>query len=262
MTIKANLFFRKKQTLRLSTCSCILILSSLTFFPSFPVTSHLSRSASDRARGCSDSSAEGLASSVAPPLSLSLTPVLSPEEFERLWLQRQDLHTEQDAEKREEEQDCACLVEHIRGPAIAHCSPQSLQAAMQLVNIQTLAFTPPHTLPWRVYLFTHTQHTHSGYAPHSTLIVGELLYTGEANQRVRLVKTGSDDGDLVEGSNEEHVREGGDPTSAGLRESARENGEEEEVKVTLKQQPRDDSALKGFLSILTTVLHTLSSERA
>ncbi|XP_034064564.1 AP-4 complex subunit beta-1 [Gymnodraco acuticeps] len=219
-------------------------------------------SASDRASGCSDSSAEGLASSVAPPLSLSLTPVLSPEEFERLWLQRQDLHTEQDAEKREEEEDCACLVEHIRGPAIAHCSPQSLQAAMQLVNIQTLAFTPPHTLPWRVYLFTHTQHTHSGNAPHSTLIVGELLYTGEANQRVGVVKTGSDDGDLVEGSKEEHVREGGDLISAGLRESARENGEEEEVKVTLKQQPRDDSALKGFLSILTTVLHTLSSERA
>lgn len=44
------------------------------------------------------------------------------------------------------------------------------------------------------------------------------------------------------------------------RESVRKEEEEKEVKVTLKQQPRDDKALKRFLSILTTVLHTLSSE--
>ncbi|XP_063750252.1 AP-4 complex subunit beta-1 [Eleginops maclovinus] len=218
-------------------------------------------SASDRASGCSDASTEGLGSSAPPPLSLSLTPVLSPEEFEHLWLQRQDLHTEQDAEKREEEEGCACLLEHIRCPAIAHCSPQSLQAAMQLVNIQTLAFTPPHTLPWRVYLYTHTQHTQRGNAPHSTLIVGELLYTREANQRVKLVKKGLDDRGMVEGREGEPVKEEEEATSAGQRDSARENGEEDEVKVTLKQQPRDDTALKGFLSILTTVLHTLSSER-
>uniref|UniRef100_A0A8C4E4Z6 Beta-adaptin appendage C-terminal subdomain domain-containing protein n=1 Tax=Dicentrarchus labrax TaxID=13489 RepID=A0A8C4E4Z6_DICLA len=145
---------------------------------------------------CTDASADVPASSIAAPLSLSLSPALSPEEFERLWLQRQVLHSEQ---------------EQIQFPAIPHCSPQSLQAAMQLVNIQTLAFTPPHTLPWRVYLYTHTQH--AGDSPHITLILGELLYTGE-----------------------------------------------EELKVTLKQQPRDDKALKGFLSILTTVLHTLVTQ--
>uniref|UniRef100_A0A8C9YQF5 Adaptor related protein complex 4 subunit beta 1 n=1 Tax=Sander lucioperca TaxID=283035 RepID=A0A8C9YQF5_SANLU len=104
------------------------------------------------------------------------------------------------ADKLEEKEDHMCLEEHIQCPAIPHCSPQSLQAAMQLLNIQTLAFTPPHTLPWRVYLYTHTQHAHSGDTPHV-------------------------------------------------------------VEVTLKQQPRDYKALKGFLSILKTVLHTLSSER-
>uniref|UniRef100_A0A3B4XUN1 Adaptor related protein complex 4 subunit beta 1 n=1 Tax=Seriola lalandi dorsalis TaxID=1841481 RepID=A0A3B4XUN1_SERLL len=149
---------------------------------------------------CADSSTDVLASSVTAPISLSLSPALSPEEFEQ-------------------EEDYMCMQEHVQCPAIPHCSPQSLQAAMQLVNIQTLAFTPPHTLPWRVYLYTHTQHTHSADTPHSTLILGELL--GEDKQ----------------------MKEG-----------------EEGVKVTLKQQPRDEKALKGFLSILTTVLHTLSSE--
>uniref|UniRef100_A0A3Q4BPS6 Beta-adaptin appendage C-terminal subdomain domain-containing protein n=1 Tax=Mola mola TaxID=94237 RepID=A0A3Q4BPS6_MOLML len=131
--------------------------------------------------------------SVVIPLSLLLTPTVSPEEFELLWLQQQ----------------------WLQSSTIPQCSPQNLQAAMQLVNIQTLAFTPPNTLPWRVYLYSHTQYACSGDTPHSTLILGELLYTGEGNQ----------------------------------------------IKVTLKQQSRDDKALKGFLSILTAVLHTLSSER-
>lgn len=131
---------------------------------------------------------------------------------------------------------------------------------MQLVNIQTLAFTPPHTLPWRVYLYTHTQHPHSGDTPHSTLILGELLYTGEANVRV-VVKKDMGDGEVV--VEEEQVKEGEEATADGPsgEESARKDGEKREVKVTLKQQPRDDKALTGFLSILTTVLHTLSSER-
>ncbi|XP_045913185.1 AP-4 complex subunit beta-1 isoform X2 [Micropterus dolomieu] len=160
------------------------------------------------------------------------------------------------AEKTEEEEDYVCLEECVQCPAITHCSPQSLQAAMQLVNIQTLAYTPPHTLPWRVYLYTHTQRAHSGNTPHSTLILGELLYTGEANQKVVSKEA-------VEGGEEKQVKEGEEATVDGLsgRESVRINGEEEEVKVTLKQQPRDDKALKGFLSIITTVLHTLSSEQ-
>ncbi|XP_034393181.1 AP-4 complex subunit beta-1 isoform X2 [Cyclopterus lumpus] len=195
---------------------------------------------SDGASGFTCSSAKVLA-----PLSLSLSPALSPEEFEHLWMQR---HAEQGAEKlEEEEEDYVCLEERIQFPAIPPCSPQSLQAAMQLVNIQTLAFTPPHTLPWRVYLYTHTHHAHYG----STLVIGELLYIGEASRRVAAVKKGMEDGDVVEGEQE-----------AGLsgRALVRKDGREEEVEVTLKQQPRDDNALKGFLSILTTVLHTLSSE--
>uniref|UniRef100_A0A7N8X523 Adaptor related protein complex 4 subunit beta 1 n=1 Tax=Mastacembelus armatus TaxID=205130 RepID=A0A7N8X523_9TELE len=84
------------------------------------------------------------------------------------------------------EGDYVCMV-HC--PAIPHCSPQSLQAAMQLVNIQTVAFTPPHTLPWRVYLYTHTQCIRSVDTPHSTLILGELLYTGEAHQKSHCTKT-------------------------------------------------------------------------
>ncbi|XP_070766442.1 AP-4 complex subunit beta-1 [Enoplosus armatus] len=199
---------------------------------------------SDSANRCTDSSAD-------VPLSLSLSPALSPEEFERLWLQRHAVQAEKGAENMEE--DYVCLEEHVQCPAIPHCSPQSLQAAMQLVNIQTLAFTPPHTLPWRVYLYTHTQHAHSGDTPHSTLILGELLYTGEANQRV-VVKKAMGDGEVVVEGREEEATAGG----LSGREWLRKDGEEEEVKVTLKQQPRHDKALKGFLSIITTVLHTLS----
>lgn len=154
----------------------------------------------------------------------------------------------------EEEEGYVCLEERVQSTAIPHCSPQSLQAAMQLVNIQTLAFTPPHTLPWRVYLYTHTQRAHYGHTPHSTLILGELLYTGETNQSIVLKKDMCEREVVVEGREEEQVKE-------GEKLSRRESVRKEEVKVTLKQQPRDDKALNGFLSILTTVLHTLSSER-
>lgn len=173
------------------------------------------------------------------------------------------------AEDRDEEKDYICVEEHIRCPAIPHCSPRSLQAAMQLVNIQTLAFTPPHTLPWRVYLYTHAQRTLSDDTRQSTLVMGELLYTGEADQ-ITGGETGTGDGDTAdktaaEGREQEQVKQREEAVVAGLngRETAREDGGEDRVKVTLKQrQPKDEEALRGFLSILTTVLHTLSSERA
>lgn len=143
------------------------------------------------------------------------------------------------------------MEEWVRSTAVPHCSPQSLQAAMQLVNIQTVAFTPLHTLPWRVYLYTHTQNAHSANTLHTTLILGELLYTGKKAQSIC-------DREVVEGREDEQTKEGEDNLSR--RGCGRKEGEEKEIKVTLKQQPRDDKALKGFLSILTTVLHTLSSE--
>ncbi|KAM4610404.1 AP-4 complex subunit beta-1 [Polymixia lowei] len=207
---------------------------------------------------CPEPSAQPLACSPGAPLSLSLAPALSPEEFERLWLRRLGAHAEQGAEEEEEQEqeeeqeeeegDCLCVEERVHCPAPPRCSPQGLQAALQLVNIQTLAFTPPHTLPWRVYLYTHTRHnTHSATTPEATLILGELLYTGEAEGK--RAGRGMTDG----GEEEEQAR--CDATDDGPRE-------EEGVRVTLKQQPRDDEALKGFLSVLATVLHTLSSERA
>lgn len=105
------------------------------------------------------------------------------------------------------------LEELVRSPALPRRSPHSLQAAMQLLNIQMLAFTPPHTLPWRVYLYTHTQRAPAG----TTLVLGELLWPEE-----------------------------GRPGQG-------------EVRVTLKQQPRDEEALRAFFSVLTTVLQTVSS---
>ncbi|XP_015244554.1 PREDICTED: AP-4 complex subunit beta-1 [Cyprinodon variegatus] len=147
-----------------------------------------------------------------PGVTLSLTPAVSPEEFERLWMRRQ--------ESAAEREDCLWLEETIRCTAVPRRSPQSLHAAMQLVNIQTLAFTPSHALPWKVFLYTHTLQPDASC---STLVLGELLYTGEAHQN---------------------------PTADG----------EQEVKVTLRQQPPDIQALRAFLSILSSVLNTLSPE--
>lgn len=215
-------------------------------------------SGSDNAMRCSDSSTDGLASSITAPLSLSLSPAVSPEDFEHLWLQRQALHTERGAEKIEVV-DCTWIEECVRCPAVLHCSPQSLQAAMQLVNIQTLAFTPQHTLPWRVYLYTHTQRSHSTDAPNTTLILGELLCTGEANQKAGVKKGTADSEAGAEGKEDQLVRKEMVATADRLSEDGQE--EEEGIKVTLNQQPRDDDALRQFLTVLTTVLNTLSSEK-
>ncbi|XP_011618067.2 AP-4 complex subunit beta-1 isoform X2 [Takifugu rubripes] len=169
-----------------------------------------------------ESQCSGGPAAVQPPgvgtgLSLSSSPTLTPEEFERTWLRLQRLPPGQNAGRREEEH--LCLEELIRSAVVPLCSPHNLQAALQLLNIQMLAFTPPHTLPWRVYLYTHTQRAHAGH----TLVLGELLWPGETQ------------------------KEGGAEP-------------EEEVRVTLRQQPPDDEALKGFFSILTTVLQTVSSQ--
>ncbi|XP_076022436.1 AP-4 complex subunit beta-1 [Genypterus blacodes] len=216
---------------------------------------------SDSSDLCTPSSANVLASNAGLPLSLSLLPALSPEEFESLWLQQQQgFPAEEVAEEREVKEDHVCLEEHIHRLAPPPCSPQSLQAALQLVNIQTMAFTPPHTLPWRVYLYTHTQDTVSADTPRSTLILGELLYMGEAKEKAGGNQCANDrqeaDKRVIAGEEEEQVRE------EATEERRRGESEQEGVKVTLKQQPKDDKALKGFLSILTQVLHTLSSERA
>uniref|UniRef100_A0AAY5KNG6 Clathrin/coatomer adaptor adaptin-like N-terminal domain-containing protein n=1 Tax=Esox lucius TaxID=8010 RepID=A0AAY5KNG6_ESOLU len=61
---------------------------------------------------------------------------------------------------------------------VPRCSPESLQVALQLVNIQTLAFTAPNKLPWKMYLYTHSSHTltpHSSTTPPNTLILAEVL---------------------------------------------------------------------------------------
>ncbi|XP_017293857.1 AP-4 complex subunit beta-1 [Kryptolebias marmoratus] len=173
-----------------------------------------------------------LPADVTPSVALSLSPAVSPEEFERLWLTRRASPPGR-VSSDDEAEDCLWIEETIRCPLFPRHSPQSLQAAMQLVNIQTLAFTPPHALPWRVFLYTHTQRRHDTPGG-GTLVLGELLYAGEGNQ---------------EGS-AERQQDGKD-----------ENGEEE-VKVTLRQQPRDAEAARTFVSVLSSVLHTLSSEKA
>uniref|UniRef100_A0A672I687 Beta-adaptin appendage C-terminal subdomain domain-containing protein n=1 Tax=Salarias fasciatus TaxID=181472 RepID=A0A672I687_SALFA len=142
----------------------------------------------------------------------------------------------QGCEGAREEEDCVWVEECIECPTVPHCSPQSLQAAMQLVNIQALAFTPPQALPWRVYLYTHARR---GTARRS-LVLGELLYTGAACR-------------LGDGRAEDEQTEA---TAAGRAEG--EDGERRGIKVTLRLQPRDETCLRGFLSVLTTVLNTLT----
>ncbi|KAM9855517.1 AP-4 complex subunit beta-1 [Aulostomus maculatus] len=230
----------------------------VTFDPKINLSDTLSSGQFDKVHSDSTSqSAESLedvlASTAVVPLSLS--PAISPEEFEDLWLRRLCSAAEQGVEEGEEE-DYVCVTEHVQCPAIPHCSPQSLQAAMQLVNIQTLAFTPPNTLPWRVYLYTHTQEAPTSDKPGSTLILGELLYTGEANQ-----KGGLGDGDDTDETEDREEKQKEESLSGLGRWDLTRKNNEEPVKVTLKQQPRDDKAVRGFLSILTTVLRTLSSER-
>ncbi|XP_023197210.1 AP-4 complex subunit beta-1 isoform X2 [Xiphophorus maculatus] len=167
-----------------------------------------------------------------PSVTLSLSPAVTPEEFERLWTQRRASRSEQ--ESADEGDDGTWIEDTIRCGAVPHCSPQSLHAAMQLVNIQTLAFTPSHSLPWKVFLYTHTWRADASC---STLVLGELLYAGELNPKRPA----------------EGETEGNEQTQATA------DGDKD-VKVTLRQQPHDVSALRVFLSVLTTVLHTLSSE--
>uniref|UniRef100_A0A3P8YX36 Clathrin/coatomer adaptor adaptin-like N-terminal domain-containing protein n=1 Tax=Esox lucius TaxID=8010 RepID=A0A3P8YX36_ESOLU len=81
----------------------------------------------------------------------NLSSTLSPEEFERLWLQ---------TEKGE------FLEAYVMCP-VPRCSPESLQVALQLVNIQTLAFTAPNKLPWKI-----------STTPPNTLILAEVLQAG------------------------------------------------------------------------------------
>ncbi|XP_054645096.1 AP-4 complex subunit beta-1 isoform X2 [Dunckerocampus dactyliophorus] len=199
---------------------------------------------------CTEAPTDALATSAVVPLSLF--PTLSPEDFERLWLQ---------GAEHAEEEDYVCKTEHIQCPDVTHFLPQNFQAAMQLLNIQTLAFTPPHVLPWRVYLYTH-----AAASPRSTLILAELLYTGETNEEGGAHEGTGD----IENANEVAVEGRAEARVSREEEEAfaqrnnieleREDRHMKEIKVTLKQQPRDDDALGGFLSILTTILHTLSSE--
>ncbi|XP_036389534.1 AP-4 complex subunit beta-1 [Megalops cyprinoides] len=121
--------------------------------------------------------------------SLTLEPSLSPEAFEKHWLELEISHTE----------TLACS-----GP---RSPPETLQAALQLVKIQVLAFSRPNVLPWKVYLYTHGL---------STLILAELLETA-----------GADSDSLL---------------------------------VTVKQKPKDERILQGFMSVLRTVLQTVTSD--
>lgn len=85
----------------------------------------------------------------AQPLGLSLGPPLSHEDFERHWLELDVAHSE---------------ALSLQGPP---SSPEILQAALQLVKIQTLAFSKENTKPWKAYLYTHSS---------GTLILAELLH--------------------------------------------------------------------------------------
>ncbi|XP_064877091.1 AP-4 complex subunit beta-1 [Oncorhynchus nerka] len=180
-------------------------------------------------------------------LSLSVSPALTPEEFQRLWLQ---------LEKG------ACLEVCVACP-VPRCSPEGLQVALQLVNIQTLAFTPPNTHPWRVYLYTHTSHI-STKTPH-TLILAELLHTGGEGEK----EEEGEEEEEGEGEKEEEGEKEGEKEGEGEEEEEGEKeGEEEGEKegkgllVVMRQHPGDQTALRGFLSVLTTVLHTLSTHIA
>ncbi|XP_066559530.1 AP-4 complex subunit beta-1 [Amia ocellicauda] len=123
--------------------------------------------------------------------SLAAGPALSPELFEKHWLNL--------------ELSCAETLDWP-GPSP---SPEVLQAALQLVKIQALAFTRPGADPWKAYLYSRSS---------GTLVLAELLHAA-------------------------------DPDSSGLL-------------ATVKQDPRDEEALTGFMSVLKTVLKTLMRDGA
>lgn len=121
--------------------------------------------------------------------SLTLGPALAPEAFEKLWLELETFQT-------------------VSLPCSEPSSqPETLQAALQLVQIQALAFSRPGSDPWKAYLYAHGS---------ETIILAELL--------------------CGPGSDEDRLR------------------------VTVKQEPRDEKVLRGFLSVLETVLQTLGND--
>ncbi|XP_043080300.1 AP-4 complex subunit beta-1 isoform X2 [Puntigrus tetrazona] len=123
-------------------------------------------------------------------ISLSLGPPLSHETFEKMWMDLEILHTQ------------------TLGCPRPRSAPDALQAALQLVKIQTLAFTPGDTVPWKAYIYTRSA---------GTLILAELLQ--------------------------------GEPQGPGRDES---------LLVSVKQQPENQRATRGFVSILKSVLQTLN----
>uniref|UniRef100_A0A672TCS3 AP complex subunit beta n=1 Tax=Sinocyclocheilus grahami TaxID=75366 RepID=A0A672TCS3_SINGR len=123
-------------------------------------------------------------------ISLSLGSPLSHETFEKMWLDLEILHRQ------------------TLGSPRPRTAPDTLQAALQLVKIQTLAFTPGDTVPWKAYIYTRST---------GTLILAELLQ--------------------------------GDQQAPGSDES---------LVVSVKQQPVNQHAIRGFVSILKSVLQTLN----
>lgn len=85
------------------------------------------------------------------PQGLTLGPPLSHEAFEIHWLQLGVAHRE---------------AVSAQGPP---SSPETLQAALQLVKIQTLAFSRENITPWKAYLYSHGS---------GTPILAELLQEG------------------------------------------------------------------------------------
>ncbi|XP_028849309.1 AP-4 complex subunit beta-1 isoform X2 [Denticeps clupeoides] len=81
-------------------------------------------------------------------IGMSLGPTLLHEDFERLWLELK-----------------LSLRENLGFPG-PRSSPETLQAALQLVKMQTLAFSRADTLPWKAYIYTHCS---------GTLVLAELL---------------------------------------------------------------------------------------
>lgn len=81
-------------------------------------------------------------------MNLIIGPPLSHEAFERLWLELKVVHKQ------------------ALGVSCPTDSPETFHAALQLVKIQTLAFSLADATPWKAYMFTRTG---------GTLILAELL---------------------------------------------------------------------------------------
>ncbi|KAJ8373116.1 hypothetical protein AAFF_G00271210 [Aldrovandia affinis] len=108
------------------------------------------------AAGPEEMTADGTADGTGE-LCLTLEPTLSPEDFEKHWLRLEMAHSE--------------------GLARPASPPETLQAALQLVKIQALAFSRPDASPWKAYLYAHSP---------GSLILAELLQTGSDPDAVQL----------------------------------------------------------------------------